>query len=55
MDKDRSLWEDIRGGVPLFYIAKGGGQRTKVDMRKELKKGPKKKKKKKECTPQRLE
>lgn len=44
--KDRSLWEDTRGGVLLFYIAKGGGQRGKVYVRKELKKGAQKKKKK---------
>ncbi len=47
MDKDRSLWEDTRGGVPLFYIAKGGGQRGKVDVRKELKREPKKRRKRK--------
>ncbi len=48
MDKDRSLWEDTRGGASLFYIAKGGGQRRKVDVRKEFKKGAKKKEKEKE-------
>ncbi len=55
MDKGRSLWEDARGGDPLFYIAKGGGQRRKVDVRKEFKKGAnKKKKKKKTCTSQKV-
>jgi hypothetical protein len=37
-----------RGGAPPFYIAKGGGQRRKVDVRKEFKKGAKKKEKEKE-------
>jgi len=38
-----------RWGTPsLLHIAKGGRQRGKVDVRKEIKKGNQKKKKKKE-------
>ncbi len=53
MDKDRSLWEDTRGGGPSLLHCKRWRTKRKVDVRKEFKKGAKKKKKKKKaCTPQ---